>query len=273
MWKLGLAAMCIALQISTAGALEQRNMPLPAEFPPITYKGAQYVDSKGCVFIRAGSFADVAWVPRLTRQRKQVCNRRPTRISAKDLEVAEPSEVMKITLDGLKPVTADPAQAKPTETTQSNSFYWTQTEPYRLIDRLTQRDVTAIVALIYPYTDFATQKAELGMVSIVRKEGQTYKHLVRNSPVVQPLVQKASPTSRATDRFVQVAAYVSSKNAQRTAALLSSEGLSVKFSTIRQGRQDVQLVLTGPFRTKEAASQTLRHVVQMGFADAYIRKR
>ncbi len=277
MWKLGLATV-LALQFGAAEAQQRRNMPLPAEFPPITYKGAQYVDSNGCVFIRAGSYADVTWIPRLTRQRQQICGQEPTRISAADLSAAEPSQVIKITLDGLKPVTVTPGtpqpvagQNLPAPAPKASSFHWTETAPHRLIDRVTGRDVTSIVALVYPYTDFETQRAELGAVSIVRKDGRTFKRLVRNSP--KPRAPRASEDPQpSAAQFVQVAAFASPQNAQRTAARLAAEGLPVQFGTMRQGGQDVQLVLSGPFPSKAAALQALQRVVQLGFGDAYIRK-
>ncbi|MFB9149680.1 SPOR domain-containing protein [Roseovarius ramblicola] len=60
------------------GAQSLRNPPVPAEFPPESYTGTQYVDSAGCVFIRAGVGAVETWVPRLTRSRQPLCGFTPS---------------------------------------------------------------------------------------------------------------------------------------------------------------------------------------------------
>ncbi len=70
-------ALCILSFVGLQAQTLSQN-PVPAEFPPSTYTGAQYVDSQGCVFIRAGIDGNVTWVPRVTRDRKQVCGATPS---------------------------------------------------------------------------------------------------------------------------------------------------------------------------------------------------
>jgi len=63
----------------SVGAVSAQIAPIqPAEFPPASYKGKQYVDSKGCVFIRAGIDGNISWIPQVTRARKIVCGAQPT---------------------------------------------------------------------------------------------------------------------------------------------------------------------------------------------------
>jgi len=69
---LGLTAATSASGQSLSGA------SAPAEFPPASYAGLQYVDSRGCAYVRAGVDGAVTWVPRVTRQRQVICGLQPT---------------------------------------------------------------------------------------------------------------------------------------------------------------------------------------------------
>ncbi|CUH86260.1 Sporulation related domain protein [Phaeobacter sp. CECT 5382] len=58
-----------------------RSAGPPAEYPPASFQGKQYVDSRGCIYIRAGIDGNVNWVPRVTRSRKQICGYKPTQVA------------------------------------------------------------------------------------------------------------------------------------------------------------------------------------------------
>lgn len=64
-----------------ASAQQLRTASPPAELPPSSYQGRQYVDSRGCVYIRAGIDGLVNWVPRVERNRRQVCGFQPTQVA------------------------------------------------------------------------------------------------------------------------------------------------------------------------------------------------
>ena len=45
----------------------------PANLPPADFTGTQFVDNKGCVYIRTGRTDATSWTPRVSRDRKLVC--------------------------------------------------------------------------------------------------------------------------------------------------------------------------------------------------------
>ena len=50
----------------------------PRNLPPARFAGEQFVDARGCLFIRAGTPGRPAWVPRITATRKPMCGLPPT---------------------------------------------------------------------------------------------------------------------------------------------------------------------------------------------------
>lgn len=76
----GLWAMAVVCALAAGGTVsaQQRTGYRPAEIPPPTFTGRQYVDSRGCAFIRTGFGGQVTWVPRLTLQKQPVCGLAPS---------------------------------------------------------------------------------------------------------------------------------------------------------------------------------------------------
>jgi SPOR domain len=68
----------LALGYGTHSMAQSGELALPAEFPPASYTANQYVDSTGCAFIRAGLSGAVTWVPRVNRDRSQLCGFQPS---------------------------------------------------------------------------------------------------------------------------------------------------------------------------------------------------
>lgn len=64
-----LAAAGLALGLATAVPAQTG----PAEMPPESFAGQQYVDSRGCLFVRAGSGGETLWVPRVSRGGEPIC--------------------------------------------------------------------------------------------------------------------------------------------------------------------------------------------------------
>jgi SPOR domain len=71
----GIAGLCLMLAGSRGAA---RDLIRPAELPPPDYAGQQYVDSRGCLFLRAGTAKDVMWIARVTRKGQPVCGYPPS---------------------------------------------------------------------------------------------------------------------------------------------------------------------------------------------------
>lgn len=118
--KRSLAIALIAMSFGGGSAQAQNvsSVQAPAEFPPASYTGRQYVDSNGCVFVRAGIDGNVSWIPRVSRNRKVICGFQPSLPgnAGKAVVAAQPAqEPVQITVapePATKPAAA-PATAEP----------------------------------------------------------------------------------------------------------------------------------------------------------------
>ncbi|MFV1875667.1 SPOR domain-containing protein [Nioella sp.] len=120
----GLAVAAIVAVPVSAQSIAQLGGP--AETPPAGYSSDQYVDSRGCVFIRAGYGGQETWVPRVTRDRQPLCGYEPSGGGSAPVAVAaaapeqpaeQPAVEIVVAPAAAQPVTpaAQPRPAAPVE--------------------------------------------------------------------------------------------------------------------------------------------------------------
>ena len=63
---------------TVAGTASLAQIGGPSNLPPTSFKGQQFVDSRGCLYLRAGFGGAVNWVARLDRNHKPICGMPPT---------------------------------------------------------------------------------------------------------------------------------------------------------------------------------------------------
>jgi cell division septation protein DedD len=102
----------VLLLAVVAAPAQARDPVRPAELPPAGYAGQQYVDSKGCMFVRAGRGAEVVWVPRVSREGVPICGNPP---SGRRVPVAEEIGVQPV------PEASDTATAATTGTVETEA--------------------------------------------------------------------------------------------------------------------------------------------------------
>ena len=107
----------VSVQTSAVQAQSLRSVSPPAQFPPASYKGKQFVDSRGCVYIRAGIDGNVNWVPRVARNRKQLCGYKPTAVVGTTARPTQSAAPEQITLNGSAAAPTAAAPARPAAST------------------------------------------------------------------------------------------------------------------------------------------------------------
>jgi len=371
-----IAASALAGGLGLGLAQAQTAERQPTEFPPDSFKGKQYVDSEGCVFIRAGIDGNVSWVPRVTRDRKIVCGFAPSlpsqvasaEVVPEETDVAaaapetSPSPVVKpertaeakakprrkapvvrrqtapkpvpvasVDVFPKPPVNLRTAASGRVEITPQTRIapvhvvanrvntrnvtiprgyrrvwdddrlnphraeqnldgrndmllVWTQTVPRRLIDQRSGRDMTASVPLVYPYVDLARQRQGLGEVTIVEKDGQRMKRIIRNQrpvavvrppvlssrsapkvPLARPEVRVAPKVTDNATRYIQIGLFTTPAKAKAAAQRIARMGMPARIGKKRQGGKLYSMVQAGPFAGQAAAQVAQKKVIGAGY--------
>lgn len=121
--------------MSLGGAADAQTLRTdigPAERPPASFRGKQYVDSKGCVYIRAGSGTRVTWVPRVNRKRQLYCsaNNKPS-LNAQQLAKISGQPATKVIKPAAQTVATKPVKTQQVATTTPAAIQPVNTTPKR----------------------------------------------------------------------------------------------------------------------------------------------
>ena len=239
-------AMLFVLCGSMAGA--QTDFSVPAEFPPDDYAGRQYVDSRGCAYVRAGVDGAVNWLPRVNRDRKPLCGLEPSVVSAASAApavapVAVATTSVVAAQAASEPLTAVPSaaasMAKTTTITVPPGFsrVWED-------DRLNPRRAQGTAA------------------------GEAAMQRIWTNDVPRKLI--TAPVSTSSNTYVEVATF--SSKAQRDAVVsdLRRQGLPARRGVIQRGASETPAVLLGPYGSRDAAPPGLQAAQSLGYSAARI---
>ena len=83
-----LSVAMLAITCATSAAQAQ-SVGGPANLPPAGFSGQQFVDNKGCIYMRAGYGGQTTWVPRISASRKLLCGQPPSFGKPPVIEMAE----------------------------------------------------------------------------------------------------------------------------------------------------------------------------------------
>ncbi len=301
------AFLTLSASVFMAQAQSIADIGGPAELPPASFAGNQYVDSRGCIFMRAGVGGRVVWAPRLNSQREVLCGYPPTfGAPAAPVAVAEappaPADVVTPAPVDVRPaavasVVAPPSAPRvpravrpgqgytpvaPAATARRIGCFTNTPVPMRV--RLTNGGTAVLCtrgdgtlegarAPIYP--PGSGVGASLSGPEFAARPPAAAHARVTAPPMATARVTQEPATIRqpatAARLYVQVGAFAVPSNATGARERLKALGLSTARANAQQGGRALTIVFAGPFTSSGAAHAALNAARSAGFDDAFIR--
>ena len=271
------AILVTLLSASWTQAQTLASIGAPDNLPPSGFSGQQFIDSRGCLYLRAGFGGAVNWVPRVDFARKPICGMIPSFGTAEVAVVkADPAPVVPVApVAAVAPTAVAPPVAvpKPPVVAVANAAPAPQAAPanptppagYELAwtdDRLNPLRGVGSAAGQAQQDQIWTRDIPAQLVADQPK--------ARVAPTVT--VSTMSAPGAATDAaFVQVGTFGQPSNADSVRARLSALGLPVSTLTISRSGKVLQIVYAGPFGSSAAANAALTAARNAGFGDAILR--
>ncbi len=281
------SAMIFSAVLVGLPALAQDSL-LPAEQPPASFEGREYVDSRGCVFLRSTFGGQVTWVPRFGPDRQPICNGQATVTEAEAPAAADtPADAAATTAEApapaVRPVTQPIGQVRLPAATS------TAKEPPRRVARATAPRKPARHAGIrgpnadgrHPDCPANAQfgrlvRMETGKIMVMCVVSPDHfpegAHVAHAAPHVDTHVSHA-PKSHAVapmaahGSVLQVGSFGVAANAARVMSRLQAHGIPV--NTHRSGH--LTIVSAGPFTDQGHARHAMGVVRSLGIRDAFYR--
>ncbi len=264
----------------------------PAEPPPAGYLGREYVDSRGCAFLRIRIGNESGWTPLRGPDRTPVCNRMPTfpgrdpaNLPAGDVTDASSSRAAEAaTPDARQPVRtvgAVPAAARAVATPRRHQGrqraavdtryrlprgYVRVWKDGRLNPLRGPRAAWGDAQMDRIWTRTVPRRLRSGAVA--RRLATEYagqKGLLRQSAAVRQQL----PANRRAN--ILVAGYRSPESATATVARLKALGIPARVTMRRQRGRTVHVVTVGPYRSAARAERALKALHRAGYRHAALR--
>ncbi|RZV98604.1 MAG: SPOR domain-containing protein [Rhodobacteraceae bacterium] len=245
---------------------------MPAEFPPDSFEERQYVDSKGCVFVRVGVDDAVTWVPRVSRTRQQICGQQPTfEVQPQIVEDAsEPASPPDVAVAAVTPQrqtarratvsrVSAPIDVSGIRPPKGYRPAWTDG---RLNPNRAKGTAAGEAAMDRIWTREVPRKLRPGAARQVRTSSKS--GMAAAAPVLERAAKQVA--------FVQVGIFGVPGNTKATVSRLKALGVPVEVRAIRSKGRALQSVVAGPFATATGAQSALGQIRSAGYRDAFLRR-